>query len=248
MNLYVRYFDNETLATNMDEVVAFLSSINEIRVDDSIIGRIINFVESEALYPFRLKVSYSNYVLFLKTEAKDLAEFKEIERLRKEQRSDSRMLMSDRKKTIMDILNESHHGWYDATLMFKRVVQNPETGKCKYVDTRFRVRLIADSAMHCYERIIDHLQNRQDVDPRSQFPSSKSNNFEYVFLDADKEATTPSETETSQPSQDSVVTPVSSPTQEPIPPSTFDTTFGSKIEVAKQGTLEFNDDASEFAS
>ena len=65
MNLYVRYFDHETLATNMDEVVNFLNSINEIKVDDSVVSRIMSFVETEGEYPFRLKVSYSNYVLFL---------------------------------------------------------------------------------------------------------------------------------------------------------------------------------------
>jgi len=58
----------------------------------------------------------------------------------------------------------------------------PETGKCKYIDTRFRVRLRAVSAMDAYNRIIDHLKNRNDIDPRSQFPSAKSEKFEYTFL------------------------------------------------------------------
>ena len=80
----------------------------------------------------------------------------------------------------MEILNEPHVGWYDATITFKRVVQNPDTGKCKYVDTRFRVRLIAESAMHCYERIIDYLRER--VDERSQFPSAKGKNYKFRFL------------------------------------------------------------------
>lgn len=188
MNLYVRYFDHETLATNMDEVVAFLSSIREIKVDDSVIDRILNFADSNDMNPFRLKVSYSNYVLFLKTEAKDLAEFKYLEKMRKEQRSDNRITMADRKRTQMEMLNEPHIGWYESSLTFKRVVQNPDTGKCQYVDTFFKVRLKAKSAMDAYNRIIEHLQNRQDVDPRSQFPSAKSSNFEYTFLDAEREA------------------------------------------------------------
>lgn len=187
MNLYVRYFDHEALATNMDEVVSFLMSIGEIKVDDGVISRVMNFIESDGVYPFRLKVSYSNYVLFLKTDAKDLEEFKFLERQRKELRADSRMLASDRKRTQLEILNEPHPGWYDASILFKRVVMNPETGKCKYVDTRFRAKLKAESAMHCYERIIDHLQNRQEIDPRSQFPSAKSINFEYTYLDGMKE-------------------------------------------------------------
>ncbi len=237
MNLYVRYFDNEVLATSIDEVLNFLKSINEIHVDDSVIGRIINFAESDGLYPFRLKVSYSNYVLFLKTEAKTLEEFKMLEQERKEQQSESKMLMSERKRTILDLLNEPHKGWYDATIYFKRVVQNPDTGKCKYVDTRFRVRLLAESAMHCYNRIIDHLQNRQDVDPRSQFPSAKSSNFEYVFLDSDKESTEgnspelPSQAVTSETSSES-----------------SSSNSISQIGISTQGNLDFSEDASEFAS
>ncbi len=226
MNLYVRYFDHETLATNMDEVVNFLKSISEIKVDDSVVSRIGSFVESDGIYPFRLKVSYSNYVLFLKTEAKNLEEFKYLEKQRKEQRADSRMLMSDRKRTQLEILNEQHIGWYEASLTFKRVVQNPDTGKCKYVDTRFKARLIAGSAMHCYDRIVEHLQNRQDVDPRSQFPSAKSNNFEYIFLDADKEAKNKAENETAQP--------------EPA--------VAGGISIESQGNINFPDDAAEFAS
>lgn len=185
MNLYVRYFDHETMAYNMDDVVAFLQSIDEIKVDDHDYERIMNFVESDNVYPFRLKVSYSNYVLFLKTEAKDMEEFKYLEQLRKEQRAEQHMTMAERKRTQMEQLNERHEGWYEASLQFKRVVMNPESGKCQYVDTIFRVRLKAQSAMDCYNRIVEHLQNRQDVDPRSQFPSAKSSNFEYKLLEED---------------------------------------------------------------
>ncbi len=188
MNLYVRYFDHETLAYNMDDVVAFLSTIREIKVNPDVVNRILNFVESDNTYPFRLKVSYSNYVLFLKTDAKDLEDFKYQEKMRKEQRLEGRSTMADKKRSQMELLNEPHEGWYESRMLFKRVILNPETGKCQYVDTIFRVKLKAKSAMDCYNRIIDHLQNRQDVDPRSQFPSVKSSNFEYIFLDADKEA------------------------------------------------------------
>ena len=36
--------------------------------------------------------------------------------------------------------------------------------------------------MDAYNRIIDHLKNRNDVDPRSQFPSAKSSSFEYQYM------------------------------------------------------------------
>ena len=104
------------------------------------------------------------------------------------------------------------------------------------MDTRFRVRLIAESAMHCYERIIDHLQNRQDVDPRSQFPSAKSNNFEYIFLDADKEASTDSDSPA--PSSDTASD----------GSGLLSVSTAAEIAMAAQEGPEYNDDASAFAS
>ncbi len=184
MNLYVRYFDHEILAHNMDEIAEFLYSIREINTDQNALNRIHTFWESSNVYPYRLKVSYSNYVLFLKTEAKDLAEFKLFEQMRKENKTSGNPLCpSEKKRSQLDILNEPNEGWYEASLQFKRVVQMRDTNKCQYKDTRFRVRLKATSAMDCYNRIVEHLRNRQDVDPRSQFPSAKSSNFNYKFLD-----------------------------------------------------------------
>lgn len=183
MNLYVRYFDFETLATNMNEVAEFLSTINEINVDENAFGRIKTFWESENHYPFRLKVSFSNYVLFLKTEALNLDEFKHLEQVRKESKADAPpQTMSEKKRSLLDTLNEVKEGWYEASIMFKRVVQIRATNKFQYKDTRFKVRLKASSPMDCYNRIVEHLRNRQDVDPRSQFPSAKSSNFEYSFV------------------------------------------------------------------
>ena len=187
MNLYVRYFDYETLATNMNEVAEFISSIKEINVDENSLARVKNFWESDNAYPFRLKVSFSNYVLFLKTDAHDFPEFKYLEQLRKENKGDgvAPQTMSEKKRSLLDALNEPKEGWYEATLMFKRVVQIRTTNKFQYRDTRFKVRLKAASPMDCYNRVVEHLRNRQDVDPRSQFPSAKSANFVYTFLDDD---------------------------------------------------------------
>ena len=182
MNLYVRYFDHECLAKSVEEAIDFLHSIEEIKLEGNTASRITTFLNSSNLYPFRLKVSYSNYVLFLKTDADTLEQFKEEEARRKEQKADRVSSIAERKKTILDALNEEKTGWWDSTLTFKRVITMPETGKCKYIDTRFRVRLRAVSAMDAYNRIIDHLKNRNDIDPRSQFPSAKSEKFEYTFL------------------------------------------------------------------
>ena len=40
----------------------------------------------------------------------------------------------------------------------------------------------AYSAQDCYNRIIDYLQSREDIDPRSQFPSVKGKNFQYSYI------------------------------------------------------------------
>ena len=90
--------------------------------------------------------------------------------------------MPEKKKSALDIMGEPNPGWYEATLVFKRVILIPETNKFQYKDTRFRAKLKAESPLDCYNRIVNHLRNRQDVDPRSQFPSAKSSNFEYQFL------------------------------------------------------------------
>ncbi|MDY6257939.1 MAG: hypothetical protein SPL58_08240 [Bacteroidaceae bacterium] len=189
MNLYVRYFDHECLAKSVEEAIDFLRSIPEIKVESNAASRITTFLNSSNLYPFRLKVSYSNYVLFLKTEAENLEQFKEEEAMRKEQKAERITTMAERKKTILDALNEEKVGWWEAALTFKRVLTIPETGKCKYVDTPFRVRLRALSAMDAYNRIINHLKNRPEVDPRSQFPSAKSDKFEYQFIGEENENT-----------------------------------------------------------
>ena len=145
------------------------------------------FLSSSNLYPFRLKVSFSNYVLFLKTEAETIEQFKEEEAQRKEHKVDRVVTMAERKKNILDALNEEKIGWWEAGLTFKRVLIIPETGKCKYVDTPFRVRLKATSAIDAYNRIVDHLKSRPEIDSRSQFPSAKSDKFEYQFIGEENE-------------------------------------------------------------
>ena len=162
MNLYVRYFDKETLAMSVDEAMAFLASIPEINVDTNAAGRIAAFMAGDSVYPYRLKVSFTNYVLFLKTPANTLEEFKHMEQMRKEQKGDARVgsTAQDRKRSVMDILMDEHPGWYEGTLMFKRVVPIQDTNKFQYKDTRFRARLKARSGMDCYNRIVNHLRNR----------------------------------------------------------------------------------------
>ena len=187
MNLYIRYFDQDTLATNMDDAVAFLETVKDLKLTGEVINRVSGFYSSNNQYPYRLKVGYSNYILFLKTEAETLEEFKELERIRNEQKA-AGIYQPEKKKSVLELMAEPNPGWYDAVLSFKRVVPIKETNNFQYLDTRFRAKLKAQSPLDCYERIVEHLRNRQDVDPRSQFPSAKSNNFEYTFLGDSPEA------------------------------------------------------------
>lgn len=184
MNLYIRYFEHDTLATNMEEVVAFLETIKDLKMTDETMARVNGYYTSANQYPLRLKVGYSNYVLFLKTDAVTLEEFRDRERVRSEQKAVG-AYAPEKKKSLLEMLAEPNPGWYDAAITFKRVVPIRETNKFQYADTRFHVRLKAESTIDCYDRIISHLRNRQDVDPRSQFPSPKSANFECTFLGVD---------------------------------------------------------------
>jgi len=162
----------------------FLRSISEIKVDGNTANRINDFLTSSNTYPFRLKVSYSNYVLFLKTDAESIDEFHQLEQENKAVRSDGRnMSNADKKRLQMEILTASNPGWYEGSIVFKRVLVDKVTNKCRYIDTPFVVRCKADSPMDCYNRIIDHLKSRADLDSRCQYPSVRSTSFTYKFLE-----------------------------------------------------------------
>ena len=56
MNLYLRYFDRETLVYNVEEALEFLRSIPEIVVDMDLEADIRDYVASDVYYPKRYKV------------------------------------------------------------------------------------------------------------------------------------------------------------------------------------------------
>jgi hypothetical protein len=77
-------------------------------------------------------------------------------------------------------------GWYHATMKLKRVMAvEGAANKFCYVDTVFEAKLKAHSVQDCYNRVIDHLRTRADLDPRSQFPSIRGRNFNAEFLGID---------------------------------------------------------------
>ena len=177
MNLYLRFFESEILVKSVSEALDFLQSIPEIDVDEYIAKDLTQYAESEVLYPKRYKVRGRAYFIVIKTTANTLEEFKTIGLQTKDP-----VHPADAKEKLSDIFSEERPGWYDATINFKRVVPIIETGKFQYCDTTFKARLKATCIQDCYERVIDHLRSRGDIDPRSQFPSIKGKNFECVYL------------------------------------------------------------------
>ena len=179
MSLYLRYFDCETLVSNVDDAIEFLSSIPEINMDESLEADIREYAASDVFYPKRYKVRPRVYFIIIKTTAETMSDFKEKKALR----SSASEIQQERKDYVAGVvtrLTENRSGWYEGALNFKRVVQNPTTGKHEYRDSFFVARCKANSGIDCYNRIVEHLRTR--VDNRSQFPSAKGKNFHYKYL------------------------------------------------------------------
>lgn len=177
MNLYIRYFDEECLVGSPEEAFDFLSSIPGVVLDEYFMNDLRQYMEAPMPYPKRYKVRPRVYFIVIKTLAKTLAEFKD-----KGGKNSEGGGFETPKELVVNKLMEEKPGWYEGAIIFKRVIAIPGTNKFQYKDTNFRARLKAHSAIDCYNRIVDHLRSRQDVDPRSQFPSAKGKNFSYSFL------------------------------------------------------------------
>lgn len=174
MNLYLRYFDEETLVHTVDEAIDFLSSLSEINMTMELANDLREYANSNVLFPKRYKVRSRVYFIVIKTEARTMQDFKD----KKAVRSKS-TLVAEAKANEQKRLNEQITGWYEGTLDFKRVIIN-HIGKCEYRDTTFTVRCIANSQQDCYDRIVNHLLTR--VDKRSQFPAAKGKSFRCQFI------------------------------------------------------------------
>lgn len=176
MNLYLRYFDRETLVTNVDDAIAFLADIDEIGMNPMLEEDIREYAESDIFYPKRYKIRPRVYFIIIKTEAATMQDFKEKKAL-------NPVVGMERAKTASPSivrLNEEMPGWYEGTIDFKRVSLVPGTGKFQYRDTHFVAQCKATSGIDCYNRIVQYLRSR--VDERSQFPSAKGKNFKFRYL------------------------------------------------------------------
>lgn len=177
MNLYLRYFDRETLVTTVEEALDFLADIDEIGMNPALESDIREYVASDVFYPKRYKIRPRVYFIIIKTEAANMQDFKD----KKAVHVTAAIAGRERSQSpVINKLNELKPGWYEGIMDFKRVLMVPGTGKFQYRDTHFVARVKAESGIDCYNRIVEHLQER--VDERSQFPSAKGKNFKFYYL------------------------------------------------------------------
>lgn len=169
---------------SLDELFNFLASLQDINVDDRLVEEITAYINSDITYPKRHKVRPRVYFILIKTTANSLEEFKANNK--NANSASPEIYPSAQTQRVKEnrsfVLMEENIGWYFGRINFKRVILIPGTQKFQYRDTTFAAYVRAVSAIACYDRIIDHLKNRQDVDPRSQFPSARGTNFTYEFV------------------------------------------------------------------
>ena len=177
MNLYLRYFDEEVLVHNAAEGLEFLASLDDVEVTEEMATDLRKFMNSSAMYPKHVKVNGRSFCIAIKTTAASMEEFKA---------KGAAPVKAEKaaQKEALAQYAKPQPGWYAAKVVFKRVIFLPETQKSTYVDTTFVCKVKAESAQNCYERVLSHLRGRQDIDSRSQYPSIKSQNFEFEYLGA----------------------------------------------------------------
>lgn len=180
MNLYIRYFDEENVVGSAQEAYDFLSSLPGVDLSTDFTGELQQYMDSQVPYPKRYKVRPRVYFIAIKTSAADLAEFKANGGKVQVQQP-----VEEHKVPSVQVNYNDMPGWYEGVITFKRVVPIPGTQKFQYLDTRFKARCKAHNASECYERLVDHLRSRSDIDPRSQFPSAKGKNFFCTYLGMD---------------------------------------------------------------
>ncbi len=179
MNLYIRYFNHETVVGTLDDAFDFLVNVSDIELNDPLVHDVTSYLNNQLTYPKRFKIAPHRYFIMIGTVAPDLEEFKRIGA----RENASRAAAEAEKDSFVRSLTAENPGWYKATVCFKRVTPSPDNlGKFIYADTIFEVKLKAHSIQDCYDRVMDHLHRRSDIDSRSQLPSIKGRNFQAQFL------------------------------------------------------------------
>lgn len=183
MNIYARYFNQDALVSNFDELMEFLSSIPDVPINQRLIDDIHAYIDSDMPYPKRYKIRPRVYFILIKTAALTLEEFKANRRVEGTYHAGgpSEPIMN-KKEFRTAQLSEVRKGWYYGSIVFKRVIQVAHTTKFRYQDTPFEAYVQAESGQDCYDQIISHLKNRSEVDLRSQFPSARGVKFKYIYI------------------------------------------------------------------
>ncbi len=188
MNLYLRFFNEEVLVETVQQAIDFLKSLPDLNVSDALCEDLVRYAESKNRFPKRFKISSKVYFIVIKTTAQTMDEFKSYVpaatnvAVEDDGQAEAQVEKVDRKAAARSTYETEQPGWYHVLLRFKRVVIDETTGKSSYVDTDFEVKLKAQSVQDSYNRVVDHLRNRSDVDERSQFPSIRGRNFKAEFL------------------------------------------------------------------
>ena len=177
MSIYARYFNQETLVHTLDELIDFLSSISEINVTPQLISDLQAYMESDMPYPKRYKVRPRVYFILIKSHADTLEEFHA-----NNNKQNGNEGFEKEKDERQQQLTQEQFGWYRCALTFKRVIQIPETLKYEYQDNEFVAFIKGNTPLECYNHVINYLQTRQDIDPRSQFPSSRNPSFCFEYI------------------------------------------------------------------
>ena len=186
MNIYARYFNQDILVHSFDELMDFLSSIQEIPITQRLVDEVRAYVQSDMPYPRRYKIRPRVYFIMIKTTAETIEEFKSHRKEAIAEDAPVVMRPADAVQTKKEIkaaqLAEQRSGWYYATIVFKRVIQVAATTKFRYQDTVFEAFVRANSGAECFDKVIAHLKNRPEVDSRSQFPSARGSNFTFEYV------------------------------------------------------------------
>lgn len=188
MNIYARYFNQDTLVKSYEELMDFLSSIPEIPVNQRLADDVRAYIESDMPYPRRYKIRPRVYFILIKTNAQSMEEFKANRKNADEEDKRPQLhpaqdhASSSKKDAKMAQLTNGKNGWYYVSITFKRVIQIASTNKFRYQDTTFSAYIHANSGSDCYQRIVEHLKNRPEIDLRSQFPSAKGANFSFQYI------------------------------------------------------------------
>ena len=186
MNIYARFFDNETLVHNVEDLLSFLQGLQDFKVTPDMEEDIREYVSSDVRFPRRYKIKPRIYFILIKTSAETMEEFKSNNKNNQTEQTEITDADADLKEQKLIQLMEENIGWYRCKLGFKRVLPIPGTMKFQYKDTSIEVCLKGNSGQDCYNRIIHYLQNRSDIDMRSQYPSAKGNNFVFEYLGEEK--------------------------------------------------------------